>query len=138
MSLLKDKATKTDWPGIVFQAEAEREWFDEVTVVTLKSHYHDKVYDVAWANADMVKESVDDTAKEIMKSGAITVREYIKIDDNYHVEVCVDRDKITDEVVEEALNKLIDIDIHSNLFMESGVERTFQPHEMWQHIEENK
>jgi hypothetical protein len=134
MPSLKDKISKNNWPDIVFAAEADREWFDEVTVVTLKSHYYDKVYDFAW-NSINNPNQLEDTAKAVMDNGTIVVQEYIKINDEYGVEICLDRDKITDRVVEEALDLLMTVEILPNINIKFGEKKSFLSHEVWQNLD---
>jgi len=133
MPTLKDKVSKkkVNWPDLVFAAEANKEWFEEVTVVTLKSHYYAKAYEAAWSQINN-PDKLDETAQDIMASGSIKVQEYIKISNNLDVEICLDREKISDSVVEEALNILMDVEILPNIHIKLGDEKTFQPHDVWQ------
>ena len=96
---LKDKITKTNWTDLVFLAEANNEWFEEVKITTLKSYYEEEVYSRAWK---LIKdpEELDAHARTIMESGEIKVQEYIKTNEECEVEICIDCDVITDSVVE--------------------------------------
>ena len=97
---LKDRVSiaNIDWPSLVFLAEAEKEWFEEVTIVTLKSHYQTLVYDQAWEQTESL-DGLNSRAKSIMNSKTIQVQEYIKTNEDSSVEVCIDHDVITDKVV---------------------------------------
>ena len=126
MASLKDKVSKSkmDWADLIFLAEAEREWFEEVTVTTLKSHYENLAYQLAWEQAESI-DGLDSRARSIMNSGKVYVQEYIKVDENSSVEICLDRTEITDEVVEEALDLLIDVGITPNAHLIFGEKKTF-------------
>jgi len=119
---LKEKISKINWPELVFEAEAEREWFEDVTIVTLKSEYLERVYDKAW---DQTDEGLNEKAKRIMNSGEIFVNEFIQIGEDSAVRVCIDKDEITDDVVEEVLNILVDIGIKPDSRHTFGVRKTF-------------
>ena len=121
---LKEKVSKINWPELVFEAEAEREWFEDVTVITLQSEYLDRIYDEAWQQAEAI-EGLDERAKTIMNSGRVHVREYIQIGEDFKVKVCIDRVEITDEVVEEVLDLLIEVGISPNARLEFGEKKTF-------------
>lgn len=121
---LKEKVSKINWPELVFNAEAEREWFEDVTIVTLKSEYVEYVYDLAWKQANGVND-VDDAAQKIINSSEVYVNEYIQIGKDCVVKVCIDRDEITDVVVEEVLDMLIDIGIQPDTYHKFGVLKTF-------------
>ena len=115
---------KINWPDLVFTAEAEREWFEDVTITTLKSEYAETVYEQAWNQAD-TSEGLEDRAKAIMDSGVVRVNEYIQIGENYSIKICIDREEITDEVVEEALDLLIGVGLGIPARLKIGGERTF-------------
>jgi hypothetical protein len=124
--MLEDKITKTNWPNLVFMAEGSGEWFENVTVVTLKSHFVDKVYEAAWNSIHDAKQ-LDETAIQIMESRSIEVQQYVNIDEFSSVEVCLNHDEITDAVVEEALELLIDIGVTPNTHTEFGEKYSFLP-----------
>jgi hypothetical protein len=126
---LKDKISRINWPELVFTAEAGREWFEDVTIVTLKSEYLERAYDKAWEQIDDI-DSLDNQVKMIMNSGDIIVKEYIKIGEDYSVRVCIDRDEITDNVVDEVLDILADIGIKPKSYHNFGVAKTFTTEEI--------
>jgi len=123
---LKDKVPtyKPNWPDLIFLAEAEKECFEEVTIVTLKSQYQTAVYDRAWEQADSL-EGLNSRARSIMNSKTIHVQEYIKVNDNSSIEVCVDQNEITDQVVDEVLDMLTEVGITPNTQFDFGEKRTY-------------
>jgi hypothetical protein len=126
---LKDKISKINWPELVFTAEAGREWFEDITIVTLKSEYLERAYDKAWKQIDDI-DSLDKQVKVIMNSGELSVKEFIQIGEDYSVKVCIDRDEITDEVVDEVLDILADIGIKPKSYHNFGVMKTFTTDEI--------
>jgi len=124
METLRDKVSKTKWPDLVFMAAANDEEFEEVTITTLKSHYIDMVFDLAWKQITN-PDDLQSRAKKIMDSGNVSVREYIKVNENYQVEICIDREMITDDIVEEALDLLVEVGVERNACIEFGNRRTY-------------
>ncbi len=130
MDTLKDKVPKTNWPDLVFMAAGDDEEFQEVKITTLKSHYLDTVFDLAWKQINdsddvHLEETLMHRANEIMDSGNISVREYVKVNGKYQVEICIDRETITDAIVEEALDLLVEIGIEPRTCIEFGNSRTY-------------
>lgn len=112
---LKDKVSNFKWPEIVFQAESEKQTFEHLTIVTLKSEYQENVYDLAWNQISSINE-LDVKAKMIMDSGNVTIDEYVKVSPDGHIKVCIDRDEINDDTVEEILDLLTEIEITPNMY----------------------
>jgi len=143
--MLKDKITKTSWPDLVFMAEAQHESFQDLQITTLKSYYEDTVYERAWAHIKIIKEEsesdltdkVEDRAKELMDTNAIFVKEFIRVSDEFEVEVCVDKSVISDIIVEEVLEMLTTIGIKPNTVIEFGDPQTFSSAEIKQHNQIN-
>jgi len=127
---LKDRVStlNTNWPELIFLAEAEQEWFEEVTIITLKTHYQTLVYDRAWEQTESL-EGLNSRARDIMNSKSIQVQEYIKTNDDSSVEVCIDHDEITDQVVDEVLNLLAEVGITPNTHLDFGENKTFSTDE---------
>jgi len=123
---LKDRVStlNTNWPELIFLAEAEQEWFEEVTIITLKTHYQTLVYDQAWEQAESL-EGLNSRARDIMNSKSIQVQEYIKTNDDSSVEVCIDHEVITDQVVDEVLDLLAEVGITPNTHLNFGESKTF-------------
>ena len=124
METLRDKVSKTKWPDLVFMAAGNDEEFQEVKITTLKSHYLDTVFDLAWKQIKNI-EDLQSRAEVIMDSGDISVREYVKVNGKYQVEICIDREIITDDAVEDALDLLVEMGIEPRSCIEFGDRRTY-------------
>ncbi len=91
--------------------------FQEVTVVTLKSHYNDTCQEMAIQKVNYSNDSklwedkVQQTAEHIMNSGGITVREFVSVGEDRNVIVAIDADSITDIEVDTALGYLAEAEI---------------------------
>jgi hypothetical protein len=104
--------SKIDFPSLVFYAEAEAEPFQDVTVITLQSHYVDVCYDCAMEQAENYDDVdewatyIQERAFGIMDSGQIIVQEFVDVKEDRSVVIAMDADTITDEVVDLALGYL--------------------------------
>lgn len=123
--------------GLILGAEAAQSSFNEVTFVTLTSHYKDTVTDIAIdrLRGDLVSESrffsnLEKKIRHIMSSGEIRVREYIKIHDNFDVTICVNESAITDETVDNLIKMLSEVNIVPGAMYEFGESITFSPNEI--------
>ena len=147
---IKQKVMKEphiDWANLVFMAEANGESFQELKITTLKSHYEDVVCERAWsrilinANGEApedTEELIEKQATQIMDAKQVYVKEFIKVNDDYSVEVCVDRSIVTDIIVEEVLNLLAEIGIKPNTIIEFGEAKTFSSDEIHTHKQVSK
>ena len=143
--MLKDKITKTSWPDLVFMAEAHHESFQDLKITTLKSQYEEKVFELAWAHIqidegkseDNLTYKVEERAKTLMENRSVYVKEFVKVDEDYNVEVCVDKSVITDIIVEEVLDMLTEIGIKPNTVIEFGDAKSFSCAEIKQHKQVN-
>jgi uncharacterized membrane protein len=120
------KPTHTiDYPSLVFLAEATEEPFQEVTVVTLKSHYNDLCQEMAiqkvqYPNDGEIWEAeVQQMAERLMDTGGITVREFVEVGDDRNVTIAIDADTITDSEVDKALGYLAEAKIPGTTYFGS-------------------
>lgn len=101
------------WPELVFLAEAEREPFADVRVITLYSHCEELAYNkmlnelssnqVSVLNIDFNKPQYRDRLRKLIPT--FEVREFIEILTN-EVVVAVDSDVVDDDAVDRALEML--------------------------------
>lgn len=98
------------WPELVFLAEAEREPFADVRVITLYSHCEDLAYNKMLdqlegtiSNIDFDKPQYRTQLRQLIPT--FDVREFIDILPN-EVVVAVDSDIVDDEAVDRALEML--------------------------------
>lgn len=122
---------KLAWPSVVFQAMADGEQLNEVTIKTLRSHYEDLVHLIAFKKSGLM--NFDVTVKEIANSGKVRAKQFIHIDENLNVTVCIDEPIITDDSMERALDKLVDISIKPNTEILFGPYKSFT----WDELQSN-
>lgn len=101
------------WPELVFLAEAEREPFADVRVITLYSHCEELAYNkmlnelsskqISVLNIDFNKPQYRDRLRNLIPT--FEVREFIEILSN-EVVVAVDSDVVDDDAVDRALEML--------------------------------
>ncbi len=101
------------WPELIFLAEAEREPFTDVRVITLYSHCEELAYnkmldalcdcDRHMVTIDFNKPQYRDQLKKLIPT--FDVREFIEIFPN-EVVVAVDSDIVDDDAVDRALEML--------------------------------
>lgn len=90
------------WTNLYFTAEATRDQFDHVHVVTLKSHYLDLIYDLAIKEVGILDDAKLLTrVKEIVDSGEVLVCEHVNFS-TPHTTVVINRESITDDTIMEA------------------------------------
>ncbi len=113
----KKSSCNIDFPSLVFFAEATEEPFQEVTVVTLKSHYNDTCQELAIQKVKYPNDSelwevkVQQMAENIMNSGSVTVREFVSVGEDRSAVIAIDVDIITDSAVDIALGYLAEAEI---------------------------
>ncbi len=127
-----------NWSDLVFYADANDEPFREIAVITLKSHYVDTVFSSVLSQIpkqenDSIEKYftlVEKKAIHVMNSKAIFVREHVSIDEELNVVICLDVDKITEDVVFDSLNILTQVEIAPNAIHFFGKEATFSAKEV--------
>ncbi len=109
----------------MFLAEATEEPFQEVTVVTLKSHYNDTCQELAiqkvkYSNdSELWEAEVQRVAENIMNSGSVTVREFVSVGEDRNAIIAIDVDIITDSEVDIALGYLAEAEIPGTTYFGS-------------------
>ena len=108
----RDRQHTIDWAGLVFHASAHGDKFQELTVVTLKSHYKDLCYEealgrVAYAGDEQQwYDSIQRHAEWLMNQGTVHVREFIRVNEDRDVTVAIHATAITDAEIDIALSYL--------------------------------
>jgi len=133
----QSKYADLPWVDLVILAAAEKDEFSDVRFITLKSYYQDVAFQQVIDNmsCDSTIESrffacVEKKAEPLMNSGNIQVKEFVEIDNDLNVTMCLNVDTITDDAMTEALNILADINVEPNTFIEFGSDVTFHATEM--------
>lgn len=114
---------KISWPELYFLAESSKESFKNVHLITAKAAFVDKISQAVYEKTlkDLSKRSLKyniinidhDTfvqnIKTIITSNARTrkifVHEYVAFYPNY-IEICINRERIDDDFIGEAINRL--------------------------------
>jgi hypothetical protein len=92
------------WPDVYFTAEANRERFDDVNVVTLKSYLAEKAYDIAIAELGVEHpDALLARVRVILDSGRIYVSEHVKVNRS-GIRVVVDCELIDEDSIWKALD----------------------------------
>ena len=125
-----------NWPDLTFMAEANGEGFAEANIVTLRAHYREKVYEMAFDRAakegvtvDKIFSTVEDYAIDIMRKGTVKVQPFVEVFDSY-ITICIDEPKVDDEAVQKALNMLLEVDeLTPGKRYDLGSAVSFQPEE---------
>jgi len=104
---------KIDWPELIFYAEAEREPFADIHVVTLYSHCLQVAQEelitnllnenTPFANIDLSKKKYKDKIKQLISS--IKAREFVDILSD-RVVVAVDSETVDDFAIDRALEMI--------------------------------
>ena len=108
----RDKKRTIDWAGLVFHASAHGDKFQELTIVTLKSHYKDLCYEealghVAYAGDEQQwYDSIQRHAEWLMNQGTVYVREFIRVNEDRDALVAINAPVITDAEIDTALTYL--------------------------------
>ena len=125
-----------NWPDLTFMAEANGEGFAEANIITLRAHYREKVYELAFDRAakegvtvDKIFSTVEDYAIDIMREGSVKVQPFVEVFDSY-ITICIDTPRIDDEAVQNALNMLLEVDdLTPGKRYELGSAVSFKPEE---------
>jgi len=133
----RSKYSDLPWVDLVLLAEAEQEEFSDIRFITLKSYYQDvaqqKVIDSISCNSaaeNKFFKCVEDKSKVLMDSGAVKVKEFVEIDNDLNVTMCLNVDTISDDDITDALHLLSDINIEPNTFLEFGSTVSFSSNEI--------
>ena len=65
-----------------------------------------------------------------MDSGDVAVKEFVEIDNDLNVTMCLNVDTITDYAISDGLNLLADINVEPNVFIEFGNDVSFNSKEI--------
>lgn len=106
MSQQNNKRNSISWSDVYFYAEANKEPFQDVNIVTLKSYFTDKAYDITITELGM--EDNDTLRKrtcEIIDNGQVLVSEHVKVSSE-GIRVVIDCAEVNDDVVWNALDML--------------------------------
>ncbi|TFG96113.1 hypothetical protein E4H12_11820 [Candidatus Thorarchaeota archaeon] len=102
----QNKRNSISWSDVYFYAEANKEPFQDVNIVTLKSYFTDKAYDRAITELGMVdNDSLRRRACEIIDGGQVLVSEHVKVSSE-GIRVVVDCAEVNDDVLWTALDLL--------------------------------
>lgn len=97
---------KFSWPELYFTAEASREAFEDVNVVTLKSFYFDQAQEIALQEVGLKNKSrLERRIKEIIESQTIKVQEHVSVTHGSK-QVVINRESIDEAAVWSALDML--------------------------------
>lgn len=94
------------WSDVYFTAEANREPFEDVNIITLKSYFTEKVYELATRQV-----GVEDTIKlmrrvrQIIKGGELKVYEHVNVSST-GIRIIIDAETVDDDTLWTALDKL--------------------------------
>jgi len=99
---------KIFWPTLLFEAEAQHEPFEKMTIVTAKSEYLIKAREMALTHflqqhISYTDEDINKLAVSLVKENKIQVFESVKITED-NVFVCIDVDVIDDDTIWAALD----------------------------------
>lgn len=95
--------TEISWSDLYFTAEASREKFEEVSVVTLKSDFIDKVYDfVAKSNVCVTSKEFERRVTNLINANQVSVYERVEVSKD-GIYVVISRDTIDDQAVVDSL-----------------------------------
>lgn len=81
----------------------------DIHIITLRSHYIDEIYDIAFKAANNKMNDVHKVAKSLMNTGTLKVREFVEIKNN-KITVALNVDKIDETAEDRALQLLIEVD----------------------------
>lgn len=97
---------RISWPDLYFTAEATREAFEDVVVVTLKSDFVDRVYDRAIKEVGLKSQTrLSKRAYEIIQQQEIKVQERVEIT-KAGMKVIVNCNEVNEAAVWRALDML--------------------------------
>lgn len=102
----KPQPNTISWSQVYFTAEANREPFEDVNIITLKSYFTEKVYDLATQQV-----GVEDTNKlmrrvrHIIKGGELKVYEHVEVSPT-GIRIITDAETVDDDTLWTALDKL--------------------------------
>lgn len=104
MKAPQQKSHNISWPDVYFTAEANRERFEDVNIVTLKSHLTEQAYDQAIHEVGISNETkLRHRVNTILNSGQLRVTEHVEVRQD-SIRVVVDCENIDDETVWVALD----------------------------------
>lgn len=104
---LKDKAEQHR--GTTKRQYLGGEDYIDIRIITLRSHYIDEIYDIAFKAANGSMKDVHNIAKSLMNTGTLKVREFVEVKDN-KITVALNVDKIDEAAEDKALLLLIEVD----------------------------
>lgn len=110
MEILQPTANQSNisWPDVYFTAETNGEPFEDVEIVSLKSYYVDKIYEIAICDVGLENEAkLQKRVTELVNSGQFKVREHVKVRSTGIV-VVVNKLVIDDDAIWPALELLSD------------------------------
>ena len=133
----RSKYANLPWVDLVLLAESEQEKFSDIRFITLSSYYQDLAHQKIIDNLNCrdTKEEkffkcVEDKAKTLMDSGVVKVKEFVEIDNNLNVTMCINVDSISDDDINSALQLLSDIPVEPDTLIEFGSPVTFNSNEI--------
>lgn len=102
--------SKIDWSGVYFTAEAAREPFEDVNVVTTRAEYVNLASIAAVEllheqHIECTTQNVSRMARTLIATSKVFVQEFVRVDENGMITVCVDvPDLRNDDVMWRALD----------------------------------
>jgi hypothetical protein len=96
---LLSHSTKISWPDVYLTAEADQEHFEDVSILSLKGYYTEKVYDQAIADVGCEDaEKLMKRVRQIINEGQTYVQEHVKISSS-GMRVVLDCENVNNEEV---------------------------------------
>lgn len=109
MNLTRQQQSHRDfWADVILTAETMDEPFQEVRIVTLRSHFLECVYEQALSAYPRVTESeLSYIAKEMLEARPITVAEHVTFSPDGSITVVIDRDIIDETATFDAMEMIL-------------------------------
>lgn len=96
--------TPISWDALYFAAESHNEPFQDVNVITLKSHFVDKVYEEAIREVGLLDEQLlTKKVAKVIASQEIKVQEHVEVSPR-GIKVIINRNIIDDKATWDALD----------------------------------
>lgn len=97
----------------------------DIKMITLRSHYIDEIYDIAFKAANGSMSDVHNIAKSLMNTGTLKVREFVEVK-NDNITIALNVDKIDEAAEDRALQLLIEVEeIKNGVLQKFGEPITF-------------
>lgn len=114
---IDSKVKHFDWPIATLETLRSGEDLDDVEIVTLATHYHERCIHYAmnstrkhdpFETEEQIDEWVHNKARQIMNNGIVSVQEMVQINDDYSGLVVIDVPIVNGDAIERALKMIED------------------------------